>query len=273
MNIALGMVVIMLFIGAMMGAVALVMMLTIDTKVDDSGYMTAKVTDTEPQQKSLIQTTLERDEGGMGQLLDYDDTTGQWLVADAQLRNIDQVSFSANSSFFNLDLAEVMRIDSGETGTNDQVDMLTTGGHRLRVWSSIGNLEVKWAGTSMWRIVDVDSTSRRLHEMGMADKASMDFLDTPPRRMYAKGGVVIVGGHHRGHGSGSSGGGCQGRCNVPYGTKQPCQDFCKLKACYDHKTATGQITTYQCHAGAQGLVGSLVVLGLVLLSPMREFLI
>merc|ERR1719409_2424455 len=83
----------LLFLGVMIGAVVIVLVVTKDVQVSDNGAMTAPIKDSDPKQKAIIETTPTRQDGGIGQLLEYDDSTDQWLVADQQLRNIDQVSF------------------------------------------------------------------------------------------------------------------------------------------------------------------------------------
>jgi len=259
----------LLFVGTMIGAVAVVMMATKTTEVSNGGQMKAHVKDT--NQKTIIETTQAQQVGGIGDLLTYDDVTDQWLIADSQLRNLDQVSFTTkNGSFYNLDLAEIIRNDSGILGTNDQVNMLTTGGIQLKIQESIGQLEVKWLGSSMWQTVDVKGQSPSRLLGGMESESPLTESESendiyadnglqPPRRMFTKGGVIVVG-HHRGMGHGSGGSPCSrnGYCNVPYGTAEPCRLYCQQGQCYEHKQASGKIVTYQCHhGGSQGLLTAL----------------
>jgi len=240
----------LVFVGVMVGAVFIVMLVTKDVQVGNDAGMTAKVPNTKPAQKSIIETTQSRNEGGLGDLLDYDEATDQWLLSEDHLRSIDQVSFkNVNGSFFNLDLAELIRIDSGAAGTidNDQVNMLTTGGHQVRIWASIGELEIKWEGTGMWETVAAPGSSggRLLDE----EEDGLEPNETSVGRRLGKGSgrsYVFVGYHH-GPGRGAGGGGCQGWCNVPTGT--PCGSVCGPEACYNVEES-GRSTTYRCTGGA-----------------------
>merc|ERR1719163_1696859 len=104
-------VLLLLFLGTMIGAVFVVLTLTKNTDVDSGGEITASVPDT--SQTAVVETTASRSTNSMDQLLDYDTTTDQWLISDDSLRGFDQVSFKTSSgAFYHLDLAEIIRVDS-----------------------------------------------------------------------------------------------------------------------------------------------------------------
>jgi len=251
-NIAYGLAFLLFIIGGMLAIVYIIMSAVKDTQVQKGGSeMTAEVKDVQGQ-KSVIETTQFKRTGGLSDLLAYDLNTSQWLMAEPQLRQVDLVSFKTKGdtgTFYNLDLAELIRIDS-PTDDNDQVNMRTTGGHELRIWESVGELEVKWAGTNTWQIVD--PPGRRLE--GEADGVLE--MDEPPdfgpadsRRLgkgLGSGGrtYVFVGSHH-GHGGGSSG--CAGWCSVPDGALDNCHMHgCRSRDCFNYGP---QGATYRCYYG------------------------
>jgi len=274
-------VVVLLFLGCMLGAVFLVLILSTTSSVGNNEAQMRAPVDTsnnkvETPQTAIVETTGVRENGGLEQLLEYDTKNDQWTISDSQLRKLDQVSFktlgqldasgaTTSQAFYNLDLAEIIRIDAGPTGNNDQVNMITTGGHDLRLWENVSQLEIRWKGTGQWRKVDVDGSAaakksggRRVEEANLGVETAGDPLDVsalePPSRRLSKGGVVFVGGYHHGHSSGGGGGGCRGRCNVPFGTVEGCDRFCNLGACYEHRNSYGTVTTYVCRGGARGLM-------------------
>jgi hypothetical protein len=260
-------------LGCAIGAVAVVMVVTRQTTVESSAEMRAEPT-VKTSQKLIVETNQETEETSLGELLDADEGTDQWLVAEDRLRSLNQVSFRTTAGhFYNLFLAELIRIDSGPAGGNDQINIRTTGGHQLRYWESIGETEVKWASESMWMTVDLSGQSTQSGRLLKADeKIEADSLtEDPPRRLFTKGGhVVFVGypmgighGHHSSRSSSTSA--CQGRCNVPNSTKEPCIKFCPENACYDQHHPDGKVTTYICKDEEEGEnVGLIIAIVVVL---------
>merc|ERR1712118_98669 len=127
-------------------------------------------------------TTQSRENGGLGDLLKFDPVTDQWLITDQQLQNIDQVSFSTTSgAFWNLDVAEIIRIDTGNNAnTVDKVEIVTTGGHKVKLWEDAPDLEIQWSGSTMWEKILIGpfngSGGRRLHDN--ADGSEVVFTET-----------------------------------------------------------------------------------------------
>merc|ERR1719502_2613390 len=118
------------------------------------------------------------------------------------------------------------------------------------MWESLANIEIKWAGETKWECLDAqscadDSGGRLLGAddllelentpsgLWIADEVKdVDAQQEPPRRMYAKGGVLM--GHHAGRGHYGGGSRCHGQCTVPRGSTESCCRYCKNQACYSH---------------------------------------
>jgi len=260
--------VMLMFLGGMIAIVLIVVTMTNQVEISGGAEMRVPVEEGKPigqmnaivdrhksAQRFLVEMTESQDSGGLEDFLDYDNVTDQWLIADIQLRKIDRISFrTSEGSFYNLGVAQIIRVDGGRSGTNDQINIITSGLDKLRLWESVGQLEVKWFNSStMWEPVLMDKapnsgTGRRLEQ-----EQEEVFGEHPPRRLFTKGGtVVFVGGggrsHGMYHGSSSGGGGsvCRGKCVVPKGTTEPCWNYCNDGACYEQHSSDGKVTTYQC---------------------------
>jgi len=274
-------VILLIFVGVLVATVAIIMMVTQDVDVGESGDMIAPLKDT--NQKVLVELTTAQESGGWESLLEYDNTTDQWLIADQQLVNFDTLTFRTQGGvFYHLDIAELVRIDTGSSGTNDKVLMYSTGGHQLRIQELDPRLEVQWWNSvsqsySNWEFVDTADMGdgRRLKD------APADVLpsvgEDPPRRMYAKGGTMVYAGPMYGARSGGGGGsGCttNGRCNVPAGAAH-CKDHCRHNQCYDKHLAGGKVQTWKCdhNAGARELLtwsSRMLLLGLLSVAVCRS---
>lgn len=260
------------------GAGAIAFAMTKETTVEGEGLSAPNPTSKKPGMTELVTTTEAHGNFSLLNLLDFDNTTDQWLFDEAKLRELDKVSFSdENQTYYNLDVAELIRIDSGPTGgANDKLEILTTSGTRLRVWESVGELEVLYPEEPMWSTATAApnpapaaapagniSGGRRMHgrmhvvhdvvddepplhfteeqEREMEDEWENSHDPRAPRRL-GKGGYVFVSAHHRSHGGGH---GCQNYCSVPHGTKESCRKWCGYNYCY-----TWGSSTYKCQGGA-----------------------
>ena len=87
-NVMFGFGIILVFVGAMVAAVFIVMMLSRNTKVGKDGAMTAPRKDTASVQLAVVETTQPRDGGGIKDLMEYDDSSDQWLIADGRFRHV-----------------------------------------------------------------------------------------------------------------------------------------------------------------------------------------
>jgi hypothetical protein len=248
--------VLVLFLGTIIGAVAIVMALTNPTEVDKSGQLQAPIPGSNPkggaEQKAVIQTTQNEALLGVTDILNFDNTTDQWAMPDDALRGIDQVAFTDSAkAFFNMNVAELHRTDNGPTGQNDKLEIWTTHGLRLRVWESVGDLEIKRPSSAMWEVV---KPARRLGEDGQWEyeededlEQEIDSVSGHPRRLFGKGGVLIYHGGYRGGGGYGGGSSCSPkRCTVPQGSSKSCRDFCNYGQCYNHVNADGTASTYKC---------------------------
>lgn len=271
------------FVGGMSVVLAIVLAVTKSTSNSESGEMRAvNPNSKKPAQTQLVTVTQSRGDIDLGNFLNFDNTTDQWLIDDAQLRELDTVSFwAANKSFYHLQVAELIRTDSGPKGVNDKLEILTLTGVRLRVFEDVGELEVLLPGTNMWQGAPQPGGGRRMPEEGevnpnFAQDESMmgghedEFDDNfmkgqPAERRLGKGGVVVFygGAHHNRHGGSSNG--CQGYCNVPWGTTEGCGQHCQRGACY-----TWGSDTYQCNDAAIRSLCGLWAAGLLLISRMSQ---
>lgn len=236
------------------------MALTKTTEVPDSGEMRAiNKNSKKPGLTELVTTTESRGTMSMLTMLDFDNTTDQWTIDESQLREMDKVSFlDSNKTYYNFDVAQLLRIDSGKNGTNDKLEIMTTSGTQLRMWESIGELEVKWPSSSMWEVLERHNSTNSGRLLSDEDVLSPAFAeeqhmlgedtedsDTPLSRRLGKGGVRIayVGVHHRSHGGGGDSCSRHGWCNVPFGTAEGCGSYCQELQCYNWGR-----DTYQCNA-------------------------
>merc|ERR1719271_291091 len=178
---------VLLSVGVCGGVGAIVLAVSRDTEVPDTGEIRAENPNSlKPSMTELVVTTESKADVGLGNLLTYNEDTDLWTIDDDSLRSLQVVSFLHKASFYNLELAEVIRIDSGSTGNNDKVEMTSTSGVKLRIWESVGDLEVLWKGASMWELVPqaVNNTGGRLlHDEsilseGHAYKSDHDLLVT-----------------------------------------------------------------------------------------------
>lgn len=248
-----------IFVAFMGGTAWIAMTVMKTTEVPESGSLRAvNPNSKKPKLTELVTTTESSDELSLLNILDFDTTTDQWMIDESMLREMDKVKFlDAQGTYYGFEVAELIRVDSGKNGTNDKLLITAAGGTQLRVWESVGELEVKWPNSTMWEGVPrVNSTSggRLLSsedeekipgfledEMMLSEGADGDEHRVPSRRL-GKGGFVFVGVHHRSHGGG---GGCNGYCSVPYGATDSCRQWCSEMACYNWGA-----TTYQCRGGA-----------------------
>jgi hypothetical protein len=247
---------VLLSVGVLGGVGAIVLAMSRDTEVPDTGEIRAENPNSlKPSMTELVVTTESKADVGLSNLLTYNEDTDLWTIDDDSLRSLQVASFLREGSFYNLELAEVIRIDSGSSGNNDKVEMTSTSGVKLRIWESVGDLEVLWKGATMWEFVPqaVNNTGGRLlHDEsilseGHAYKSDHDLLvneddDSLPRRL-GKGGVAIVGVGTM-HGSGGYSSKCQGWCACG-DLNQDCRNWCKERHCY---TVQGR-GTFRCEGG------------------------
>eukprot|EP00401_Gymnodinium_catenatum_P040552 CAMPEP_0117515168 /NCGR_PEP_ID=MMETSP0784-20121206/30441_1 /TAXON_ID=39447 /ORGANISM="" /LENGTH=410 /DNA_ID=CAMNT_0005310977 /DNA_START=67 /DNA_END=1301 /DNA_ORIENTATION=+ len=106
--------------------------------------------------REVVVTTQEYNFQNVQNMLDFDLVTNEWVVSNFALREMDSVSFElVNGSYYHFDVVEVTREDSGQDGESDKLEVTTTNGAKLRLWESLESLEAKWAGSSMWELLDV----------------------------------------------------------------------------------------------------------------------
>lgn len=192
----------------MLGAAAIALTLAKNTEVGANGALRRSGTGT-----NLVMAP----DGGVDDLpsiLSFDASSDQWSLDDAALRSLDAFSFTSNGTFYHMQIAELVRFDSGPGGDADGLDIITDGGHRLRFYEmadGFSDLEVKWRGTSMWVPAGAGTSSggRLLEAAGGEAAEEEDDLDSvagmvaPPPRLLSKGhyvGGVFVhrwGGSHR----------------------------------------------------------------------------
>lgn len=253
-----------------LGAVAIVLTLTKEVNVGEGAEMRVKAEGDQKGKTQLITTTPGKGTMNLLTMLQFDGTSDKWMITDDQLVEMDSLSFTSHLNsepqFYHFMISELIRVDSGSTGSSDKVDIVTDAGHQIRVREGYNDIEVKWAGDTMWQ--DVQAT-RRLTEVSGDAEDEYDWEDVlhnsvqPPDRRLAKGGVVVVGvvHHHHGggsyHGSGGGGGGCRGWCSVQPG--QACWEVCAHEQCYRMWDASNnRHNTLMC-MGSFGLFPSLGV--------------
>lgn len=224
---------------------------TKDTSVKSDGEIRAMPPENAAKAKrqtEITATTQSRGDINLPDMIQFDPDTDQWLIDDDALRELDTVSFwGKNLSFYTFDLAEVIRTDSGKTGTNDRLEILTTSGVRLRWWEIHGEMEVRWQGTNMWdqAYINTNSTGGRLlgdHHEAFNQESLISFEDEDDEhedsaeadaRRLGKGGVHVYygGGAHYNRG-GRNSNQCQTWCNVPQGKSDTCRNYCGEHQCY-----------------------------------------
>mmetsp|Transcript_90198 Transcript_90198/g.254469 ORF Transcript_90198/g.254469 Transcript_90198/m.254469 type:complete len:382 (-) Transcript_90198:138-1283(-) len=143
--------------------------------------------------REVVVTTQEYNFQNVQNMLDFDLVTNEWVVSNFALREMDSVSFElVNGSYYHFDVVEVTREDSGQDGESDKLEVTTTNGAKLRLWESLESLEAKWAGSSMWELLDVRDEDAyadpngQLHEVAEPPEQGPASL-RPPGRLLAKG--------------------------------------------------------------------------------------
>jgi len=269
------------FLAFVSGTVAVAFALTKNTQTKDDGEMRAPNNREGRGEKykhtELVATTQSRGDLDLSTMLNYDSSTDQWTIDDDSLRQLDTVSFwhTGIDTFYHFDLAEIIRIDSGPSGTNDKLEMVTTSGAQLRVWENVGELEVLWPNSTMWEGITVTNQSsggrlladdvsphfaedQDLLQQELLD-ADDDFMkDQPAERRLGKGGTRVFYGGGGGHyNNGGSSSGCQGWCNVPHGDTGSCRNYCQYDACYQWaECVICPVATYKCNdSGAVRMAG------------------
>lgn len=255
---------ILLFTMVVCGAVAVILAVTKNTEVPESGELRTSNPDSKkPKQTELVVTTQSRGTIDWNNMLDFDTTTDQWLISDIALRDLDKVAFwHQNQSYYNFEVAEVIRTDSGPGGTNDKLEITTTGGVKMRIWESIGQLEVLWPNSNMWEGAPQPGSGGRLLSEGgeeLPDSVEAEHLlsadiedpsedgtfkkaHSSDRRLGKGGTFIYVGGGAGYAGRGGYSNQCNGWCSVPYGTADGCMNWCGQGQCY-----TSGLSTYQCN--------------------------
>jgi len=177
-------------------AAALVKDSTVSGKSDD-GRQTKWEAINSTGGKSVLSTAKSRTADGLGHVLRFDGVSDDWSMTDDQLREVDVVSFTDDAGiFYHMDIAQIQRYDSGPIGADaDKLEVLTVPGHELRFWESVGTLELKFAGTTLWTTINTaeDPATRRLQDLVVADE-SMEPTSVaafePPPRLLSKGHFV-----------------------------------------------------------------------------------
>jgi hypothetical protein len=150
-----------------------------------------------------------------------DQLTDEWTVSSSALRELDAVTFElANGSYYDKEVIEVLREDSGPDSEGDKLEILTSDGGRLRMWEAIGTLEAKWPGTTMWETLNINDDPRADLDVDLSGRpAEYDPPEgkslRPPGRLLAKG----AGGGGAGYGAAgrSVGGRTAGSRAMTYG--------------------------------------------------------
>jgi hypothetical protein len=149
-------------VGILMGVAAIILLMTQQTHVSDGSQVLA------PRRgagfEEVVTTTESTGEETLMNILDFDGPSDQWATTDEDLRELHTVSFGTSDNVsYHLSVAEVIRIDTGPSGSADKVEILSTSGHSLRLWESVGQLEVKWSGSSLWQALNAENlaSSRR----------------------------------------------------------------------------------------------------------------
>jgi len=148
--------------------------------VRQGGEFTSLASNETEKNRSILAVTQAEEHSGIRELLAFNHLTDQWNVTEEELRHISTVSFSDREGKFHfLHVAHIVRLDAGKDAASDgdKLEVLTTGGHRIRYWESIGELEVKWYDhtTSLQsREWETLSLGRRLADEPFSE------LDLPP---------------------------------------------------------------------------------------------
>jgi len=215
--------IIMMFVGIfllvllVLCAAGVAVAITKQTGVSNDGAFVAK----QSGKSRLVVTSSSRDELTLGSTLGFNAVTDDWKISDANLRELDTITFETdNGTFYSMPVTELARFDSGPTGNADTLDIMVVGNHYIRFWENIGTLEIQWANTTMWetlqtgsRRLDADeddedddgSDADRIAEVELNLMQMVPVRDSspkPPNRLLSKGG--FGGAFGRGRAGGAS---------------------------------------------------------------------
>lgn len=157
--------------------------------------------------KPLLIKTQDHSMESMKSKLSVDQLTDEWTVSSNALRDLDAVTFElANGSYYDKDVVEVIREDSGPDAEGDKLEIVTSDGGRLRMWEAVGTLEAKWPGTPMWETLNMNDAPREDLDVDLGGRpAEYDPPEggslRPPGRLLAKG----AGGGTAGYGAAGRG--------------------------------------------------------------------
>eukprot|EP00929_Paragymnodinium_shiwhaense_P004617 TRINITY_DN105720_c0_g1_i1.p1 TRINITY_DN105720_c0_g1~~TRINITY_DN105720_c0_g1_i1.p1 ORF type:complete len:333 (-),score=88.31 TRINITY_DN105720_c0_g1_i1:248-1246(-) len=131
--------------------------------------------------KDVVISTQEHGIRSVKSMLSFDLMNEEWSVSDDALREMDTVSFElSNGTYYHLDIIEVERRDGARSGQeSDKLEIFTRQGAKLRLWASMGTLEIKWPWSSMWEVLDVTGDGREGLDVDMTGE---DTDHEPPER-------------------------------------------------------------------------------------------
>mmetsp|Transcript_48400 Transcript_48400/g.149698 ORF Transcript_48400/g.149698 Transcript_48400/m.149698 type:complete len:355 (+) Transcript_48400:316-1380(+) len=207
-QVAGGFVVLMFALLLVLGALSIGLAVAKSTGVSRSGQLE------KPGSSVPIVTTEHEAVGDMPSVLNFDSTTDAYAISDAGLRGLAAVSFIAeNGTFFQMEVAELRRFDSGPAGSTDQLDIIGIAGHHLRITEGqdgLSELEVRWRGSTQWvpaesarRLVADEEASEAGPEAEAPEPPAAAGVPEAPARLLAKGhyvgGVFVTSrnGHYR----------------------------------------------------------------------------
>eukprot|EP00747_Dinoflagellata_sp_TGD_P196286 gnl/TRDRNA2_/TRDRNA2_66171_c0_seq1.p1 gnl/TRDRNA2_/TRDRNA2_66171_c0~~gnl/TRDRNA2_/TRDRNA2_66171_c0_seq1.p1 ORF type:complete len:327 (-),score=53.30 gnl/TRDRNA2_/TRDRNA2_66171_c0_seq1:103-1083(-) len=144
--------------------------------------------------------------------LAWNEEAKRWTVDDNVLRDLQEISFTTvNDTFYKLQIAEIIRTDgelvNSELG--DKLDIMTVGGHRIRLWESTGEMEVRFLGGHWELVFDHGHEHRRLGDEAKASEDENEWEEVAydySKKDYPVSIEPPLARRTKGHGSGWRGG-------------------------------------------------------------------